>query len=416
MTRMPAGELLVLPLDETSAIARLSRTDVSQAVRLEALAYLASADLSKQAARLVSLLDALRGEAVLRSLGVMLLSMPEEVLDSLADAAQSMAGDADPVRRSVGLALQLGQDKPVSGDLNDVVAALALMEAGRAPQQTLSDIEAAVSSGDVDPGPAIEQVVRHHLYHGNQQRVGDWLAVLAKGAANEPIVRWTKDHERAMAAQRVMSGMPDWPELDPYRVDAATRDTLAAGRALYHDEVRGCVRCHGPRGRGLEGYPPLDRSPWVLGAPGRAAGIVVHGLYGQLKMPDGSEFNSAMEPIGDLLEDEQIASVLTYVRQSWGNFVQPVLASDVAVARTAGPERGGMWEVRALARTYPLRLDTLVATPAASGAVRLMRMLALVLGPPLIFVVLIIIVLKRRSRMTRVMSTARTERSGRGSE
>ena len=51
-----------------------------------------------------------------------------------------------------------------------------------------------------------------------------------------------------MAAQRVMSGMPEWPELDRYRVDAATLDAMAQGRALYHDEVRGCVRCHGPRG------------------------------------------------------------------------------------------------------------------------------------------------------------------------
>ncbi len=393
MTRMPADELLVLPLDETSAIARLSRTDVPREPRLEALAFLAGADPSEQAARLVSLLDALRGEAVLRSLGVMLLSMPEEVLDGLADAARSMAGDADPARRSVGIALQLGQDKPVTGDLNDVVAALAMMETGRAPQRTLSDVEAAVSSGDVDPGTAIEQVVRHHP---DQERVRAWLAVLAEGAAGEPIVRWSVNHERAMAAQRVMSGLPAWPELEPYRVEAATVHALAEGRALYHDEVRGCVRCHGPRGRGLEGYPPLDRSPWVLGAPGRAAGIVVHGLYGRLEMPDGSEFNSAMEPIGDLLEDEQIASVLTYVRQSWGNFVQPVLASDVAAARTVGPEFGGMWEVGALARAYPLRRDTLVATPVASGRVGLLRTLALVVGLPLIFVVLIIVVLERR--------------------
>ncbi len=112
----------------------------------------------------------------------------------------------------------------------------------------------------------------------------------------------------------------------------------------------------------------------------------------------GSSFNSAMEPIGGLLEDGQIASVLTYVRQSWGNFAQPVLASDVAVARTAGPELGGMWEVGALGRTYPLRRDTLVATPVVSGVVRVLRTIALILGPPLIFVVLIILLLERSSR------------------
>ena len=114
-------------------------------------------------------------------------------------------------------------------------------------------------------------------------------------------------------------------------------------------------------------------------------------------MPDGSSFNSAMEPMGDLLDDDQIAAVLTYVRQSWGNFVSPVLASDVAAARAAGPEAGGTWEVAALRRAYPMRLDTLVAAPPASPLGGMLLTLALAVGLPVILAVAIIIVLERKT-------------------
>lgn len=62
-----------------------------------------------------------------------------------------------------------------------------------------------------------------------------------------------------------------------------------------------------------------------------------------------------------LLSDEEIADVLTFVRQSWGNFASPVDASVVEAARGNGPDGGAMWEVSALRARYPLADDFLRA-------------------------------------------------------
>ena len=67
--------------------------------------------------------------------------------------------------------------------------------------------------------------------------------------------------------------------------------------------------------------PPLVGSKWVLGEPARLARIVLHGKEGAQMMP----------PVG-ALNDEQIASTLTYIRRGWGHqagAVNPGLITEV---------------------------------------------------------------------------------------
>ena len=77
-------------------------------------------------------------------------------------------------------------------------------------------------------------------------------------------------------------------------------------------------------------------------------------------MPGDEAYNSAMAPLGQLLDDEQVASVLTYVRQSFGNFASPVDASRVASVRAMDAPRQVMWRPEEILDRYPLDDETVV--------------------------------------------------------
>jgi mono/diheme cytochrome c family protein len=134
-----------------------------------------------------------------------------------------------------------------------------------------------------------------------------------------------------------------------------------SGKSVYLNDMVGCARCHGVDGRGQPGFPPLDRSPWVVGDAGRAATIVVHGLRGELTI-DGGTISSEMAPLGANLSDQQIADVLTYVRQSWGNFAAPVKVDDVQEVR-ARPFGGSRPSTTTVLAFFPFAADGLLGAP-----------------------------------------------------
>jgi mono/diheme cytochrome c family protein len=99
------------------------------------------------------------------------------------------------------------------------------------------------------------------------------------------------------------------------------------GETLY---MRACAACHQPDGRGMEGlYPPLVRADY-LEQTSKETQIesVVKGMSGPLTV-NGTLFNAPM-PSSRQLDDEQVAAVLTYIRTSWGNALEPVRADEVA--------------------------------------------------------------------------------------
>ncbi|MEX1116252.1 MAG: PVC-type heme-binding CxxCH protein [Akkermansiaceae bacterium] len=111
------------------------------------------------------------------------------------------------------------------------------------------------------------------------------------------------------------------------------------GAAVY---AKTCIACHGPDGKGVPGaFPPLDASEWSVGDPSRPIRIVLHGLQGPIEVA-GQKFNSVMPPHVDL-NDQEIADVLTYVRQSWSNDDTPVSAAAVKQARAQHRSRTLPW-------------------------------------------------------------------------
>lgn len=107
-------------------------------------------------------------------------------------------------------------------------------------------------------------------------------------------------------------------------VELTKAEKLENGRHLYNET---CVACHQANGEGIENaFPPLAKSDYLNADKERAIRIVLHGLSGSITV-NGKKFNSVM-PAQDLT-DEEIASVLTYVYNRFGNSKKDVTVKDV---------------------------------------------------------------------------------------
>ncbi len=115
-------------------------------------------------------------------------------------------------------------------------------------------------------------------------------------------------------------------------------EQIAAGAALYQGT---CSACHGVAGAGIPGaFPPLAGSDYMknLKADDLIA-IVLNGLQGKITV-NGSEFNSIMPPQSQLADDE-IADILTYVLNTWGNPGGRITKAQVSSVRSKTPRPPG---------------------------------------------------------------------------
>jgi nitrite reductase (NO-forming) len=113
------------------------------------------------------------------------------------------------------------------------------------------------------------------------------------------------------------------------------KQQIAAGEVLFKGT---CSVCHQPAGQGLPNvFPPLAKSDYLMANKQRSIEIVLNGLSGAVQV-NGSAYNSVMPPMSQL-NDDDIANILTYVRNSWGNQGAAVLPAEVAAlrAKTARP-------------------------------------------------------------------------------
>jgi cytochrome c oxidase cbb3-type subunit 2 len=123
---------------------------------------------------------------------------------------------------------------------------------------------------------------------------------------------------------------------------------MESGKEIYMKAAPGgglCYTCHQPNGKGISGqFPPLAGSDWVLGDKERLIKISIHGLMGEIVV-NGVKYNNVMAPPGippGSLTDEQIADVLTFIRNEWGNSASAVSPSEVASVRSTVQDRAPM--------------------------------------------------------------------------
>lgn len=131
------------------------------------------------------------------------------------------------------------------------------------------------------------------------------------------------------------------------------------GAEVYAREAH-CTTCHMPNGLGQAStYPPLAGSDWLDGNDERLIKLVLHGLEGPM-MVNGKKFGPdqgtpPMTRFNELLKDDEVAAVLTYVRNSWGNKGKPVKPDTVAKIRKEHEKRFLPWNADELLKAHPLK-------------------------------------------------------------
>jgi len=116
-----------------------------------------------------------------------------------------------------------------------------------------------------------------------------------------------------------------------------------------------CAPCHQESGLGVPNqFPPLAGSDWVNAVgPNRLIRMVQTGITGPIKVKD-NEWNLVMPPMGATMDDKQLAAVLYYIRNSWGNKGSKVTGDQVKKVRA---ELGG--------RTDPHTAEEVLKLPDA---------------------------------------------------
>ena len=125
--------------------------------------------------------------------------------------------------------------------------------------------------------------------------------------------------------------------------DAVVESPVVRGKKFYTNPPASCVTCHQANGKGVPGsFPPLAGSEFVQGGSKRLGMILLKGLQGPLKV-ESATFNGAMPTWEKVLSDKQIASILTYVRQEWGNKAGEITPEQIAAARNEFRSRNEPW-------------------------------------------------------------------------
>lgn len=142
------------------------------------------------------------------------------------------------------------------------------------------------------------------------------------------------------------------------KLSAADKKLYELGKEVFNREAH-CVTCHQADGKGVENiYPGLARSNWLEGNGDRVIKIVLKGLFGPLDF-QGKKYGPEkgtppMMGFGPLLKDEEIAAVISYVHQSFGNNLPMVKVEDVKRVREETKDRAIFYTVEEILKEHAL--------------------------------------------------------------
>jgi nitrite reductase (NO-forming) len=253
----------------------------------------------------------------------------------------AMAGDK-AVNAKVGekVRLFLGNGGPnlissfhVIGEIFDTV----YTEGGIKPNQhqVQTTLLPAGGSAIVEFGldvPGTYILVDHSIFRAfNKGAVG---MIKAEGDENLLTYSGKQDDRIYMLEGAALQTIPQASSQQPPAANKAER--IERGKMVY---TQVCMACHQPEGQGIpQAFPPLAAADYLNADTDRSIATVIHGLQGKVTV-NGAVYDSIMPALG--LNDEQVANVLTYVYNSWGNNGTEVLPDHVKRVRATVPAPSG---------------------------------------------------------------------------
>jgi len=163
-------------------------------------------------------------------------------------------------------------------------------------------------------------------------------------------------HETAVAHLNGKSVVEKKEEAVQTHLKGTERTLFVRGKAIYAREGF-CITCHQPDGTGVSasGFPPLAGTQWVTGNDTRLIKLVLKGLHGPIEVLGKSYGGQVpMTPFGGMLKDEEIAAVLTYVRNSFGNQATAITPEKVKEVRAATKGKTTFYSPEELLKAHPM--------------------------------------------------------------
>ncbi len=247
----------------------------------------------------------------------------------------------------------------------------------------ISYIEAAIK--DPHPRVQLEAVRALSFFNGADTTRAIAAAITLKGNKDQYISYCLRETMKQLSSLPEGKGFDMKQVADPKetsygptnkKLTDAEKKLYNLGKEVYFREAH-CVTCHQPDGKGADmptekgkptrgAYPALARetgypaSAWLEGSPDRVIKMVLNGLYGKMTH-NGKEYGDitsgqpVMTGLGQLLKDEEVAAVLTYVRQSFGNNLPPVQPAEVKKVRASiAGKNNQMYTAEEILKEHPL--------------------------------------------------------------
>lgn len=190
-----------------------------------------------------------------------------------------------------------------SGKLADITSLLAMLESGPGQSETWvkrAILQGMLNAGQLSDGPALVLSAQPKVFKAPDSE---------RQALLEPLEQ-----------RFTWPGKPAAPRLERSQTFEIDAEIMANGRRQY---LNLCASCHGTQGEGMNRFaPPLQNSEWVNGEDYKLAMILLHGMEGPVTV-NGKEYNIPdilpSMPSFTTLQDQDIAAIATYIRNSWGH-------------------------------------------------------------------------------------------------